>query len=203
MLVSGLFSRLVTAAAIALFASTSIACAASAAAEPRADEATGASADELSRARFTRLPSGPTDARLASLYAAGKKLDNAYVGVYRFNKAGLEATEPDLRVKRVKEVMHRYMCGFFDDAIDLGRATGGKRVEATLADLDLRNNASDEAAAVAAFGGALAQVFTSAKLDVMSGAASGNNTVGEIMGVYDVGHDEVFYFGFTNCGKDD
>jgi hypothetical protein len=41
-----------------------------------------------------------------------------------------------------------------------------------------------------------------AKLDVLSGGASGNNTAGNVMGVYDIARHEIVFFGFTNCGSD-
>ena len=191
-------SRLLAALAITVFAS---AC--SGAPSDTTDDPSGVSADELSKARFTQLKSGPTNAKLAALFAAGNKIDTPYVGVYRFNKPGVEKTDADARMKRIKEVMHRYMCSFFDESIDLGRATGSKRVSVTLSDVDLDNNASGQDAQVAAFSSALTQVFNDSKLDVMSGSASGNNTGGEVMGIYDITHNEVFFFGFTNCGSDD
>lgn len=192
------FSKLLAASALALLAMSSVACTAN----TDAPEATDTSNDELSKARFTSLKT-PSDARLGALYAAGEKLDNVYIGVYRFNKASVEATDPEARTRRIKEVMHRYMCGFFDESIDIGRNTGKSPVAAVLGDLNVRDNASDQDAKVAAFESALTKVYTDAKLDVLSGGASGNNTGGEIMGVYDLRHNEVFYFGYTNCGSDD
>ncbi len=175
-------------------------CAATTGADAADD--TGASADELSRARFTSLKA-PTNKKLGALYANGAKFGNAYRGVYRFNKANAEATDPDARMKRVKEVMHRYMCSFFDESIDLGHASGISDLKATLSDVDMDSNASDQAADVASFSSSLSTVLSDSHLDVMSGSASGNNTMGEIMGVYDTTHNEVLFFGFTNCGSDD
>jgi hypothetical protein len=197
-------ARLASTFALAVLVSTSVACSGTTGpADPDTSDATGASADELSRSRFTWMRSGPTDQDLASLYAAGSKFEGAYMGVYRFNKAGPEATDEFARMQRVKEVMHRYMCSFFDESIDLGRATGSKRVDVTLADVDIEDNAYDQDADVAAFSSALTGVFGRSDLDVMSGGASGNNTAGEVMGVYDVTHNEILFFGFTNCGSDD
>ena len=190
-------SRLFAALLITALASG---CAATTGADAADD--TGASADELSKARFTSLKA-PTSKKLASLYTAGSKFENAYRGVYRFNKASAEATDPDARMKRVKEVMHRYMCGFFDESIDLGHSSGPSDLKATLSDINMDDNASDQTADVASFSSSLSTVLSDSHLDVMSGSASGNNTMGEIMGVYDKTHNEVLFFGFTNCGSDD
>ena len=169
------------------------------------DDSTDVSADELSKARFTLLKSGPTNPKLRALFDAGNKIDTNYIGTYRFNKPTTEKTDQDARLMRIKEVMHRYMCSFFDESIDIGRNTGtiAKKVSTTLSDVDMESNASDQTTQVAAFSSALTQVYTDSKLDVLSGGASGNNTGGEVMGVYDITHNEVFFFGFTNCGSDD
>jgi hypothetical protein len=164
------------------------------------DPAGDTSQDELNTtARFTHLKKGPSDADLAAFSALGAKFDNAYLGTYRFNKAGPEKTDADARMKRVKEVMHRYMCSFFDESIDLAHTTSAK---AALKDVNLDTNASDQSAQVAPLEAALTKVLADKKMDVMSGGASGNNTAGEIMGIYDVTHNEILFFGYTNCGSD-
>src|SRR5262249_38212744 len=91
-------------------------------------EAAPEAAEDALVARFTKLSSGPSDAGLKSFYKAAKKFEYGYLGAYRFNRPGAEATDPAVRMNRVKEVMHRYMCTFFDDGIDLGRNTGDSRV---------------------------------------------------------------------------
>jgi hypothetical protein len=189
--------------ALVVLASSSVACASidPSADADTSDEATGASADELSRARFTRLRS-PTNANLKALYAAGKQFEYGYLGVYRYNRASAEATDPDAREKRIKEVMHRYMCGFFDESIDIGRNTGANRVKAAMTDVNFYDYAYEQEEDVAAFEEALTDVYADPKMDILSGGASGNNTAGNVMGVYDVRTNEILFFGFTNCGSD-
>jgi len=201
--------RSVLVVSLLLLATSVTACSGSAAepmanADPAAAGDQDTSEDELNtKARFTHLKKA-TDKDLNDFFAATGKLESAYRGIYRFNKAGPEATDPDARMKRVKEVMHRYMCGFFDESIDLGRSTGANAVKATLGDVDLDSNASDASNAdTAKLASTLGEVFKNKKLDVMSGSASGNNTMGEVMGIYDMKNNEVLYFGFTNCGSDD
>jgi hypothetical protein len=173
---------------------------------PAADPAGDTSEDELNtKARFTHLKK-PTDADLAAFSTAAAKFDSSYRGVYRFNKAGPEATDPLAREKRIKEVMHRYMCSFFDESIDIGRNTGTTTaaVKQALSDVNIEDNASDQSSSdVTAITSALTKVYKNKKLDVLSGGASGNNTGGEVMGIYDLAHNEILFFGFTNCGSDD
>lgn len=190
-------ARRLAALGLVLFAA---ACSSSSTSSTPTDDDT--SDDELNtKARFTHLKKA-TDPDLQALLAAGSAMENEYVGLYRFNKAGPEATDDNARMNRVKEVMHRYMCSFFDESIDIGRSTGSKKVEATMRDVDFDSNEQDDAK-VKTFQAALTKVFQNDKLDVMSGGASGNSTAGEVMGIYDKGHNEVFFFGFTNCGSDD
>jgi hypothetical protein len=171
---------------------------------PAADPAGDTSEDELNTtARFTHLKK-PTDADLASFSTAAAKFDHSYRGVYRFNKATAEGHDPLAREKRIKEVMHRYMCSFFDESIDIGRNTGAGAVKQALGDVNITDNASDQSPAdVAALTSALTKVYGNKKLDVLSGGASGNNTGGEVMGIYDITHNEILFFGYTNCGSDD
>ena len=187
-----------------LFVLLATACGgASDASDPASPDTEDTSEDELNtKARFTHLRSGPHDADLKSLHDSGGKFEYAYRGVYRFNKPGSEATDRDARMKRIKEVMHRYMCSLFDESIDLSRPSGSNAVKNTLDILDFDRNA-EGTTDVGRFSGALGDVFKKKDLDVVAGYASGNNTAGEVMGVYDVAHNEILFFGFTNCGSDD
>src|SRR3954447_6450631 len=103
-----------------------------------ADDALDTSEDELNtKARFTHLKSGPTDTNLKFLFQAGAKFESSFLGVYRYNKATNEATNADAREKRIKEVMHRFMCSFFDESIDIGRNTGteSKKIATAMSDV--------------------------------------------------------------------
>lgn len=169
---------------------------------PNGDETTGSSEDEL-KARFTSLRK-PTDPALASVYAAANKFESPYLGVFRFNKATNEKTDSALREKRIKEVMHRYMCRFFDESIDIGRNTGSNtaRAKTVIRDLEPDYYMIDEESKIPALESAFAKAYKNPQLDILSGSASGNNTGGAVVGVYDIAHNEILFFGFTNCGSD-
>ena len=77
-------------------------------------------------------------------------------------------------------------------------------MQATLRDVAVEDYGGDVApAAIGRLSSTLSRVFANPKMDVLSGGASGNNTIGEVMGVYDTENHEVLFFGFTNCGSDD
>jgi hypothetical protein len=155
--------------------------------------------------RFHQLKSGPTSKNLLPLFTAGNKIESALVGTFKYLKPTDEATNAASRETRVKEVMHKFMCSFFDDSIDLTHQKGAGGANKVVNDVDLANNTdtggdSPEAKAVIA---AIGTATGDSQLDVMSGSASGNNTEGEVMGVYDTKNNEVLFFGFSNCGSDD
>ena len=88
------------------------------------------------------------------------------------------------------------------ESIDLSHSSGAADLKATLSDVDMDSNASDQAADVTSFSSSLSSVPSDSHLDVISGSASGNEAMGEIMGVYDATHNGVLFFDFTNCGSD-
>lgn len=179
--------------------SLNIGCAGADDATPNDDATTE---DALSQ-RFTRLKKGPTNADLKAFDKAGGKLSPYGAAVYRFNKVGAERTDATARMKRVKEVMHRYMCSFFDESIDLTHRKGAPQLQSTLKDLELDYYTEDQDASEAALKSTLTKILANPDLDVMSGPTSGNNTSGAVLGVYDIKNNEVYFYGFTNCGSDD
>jgi len=167
------------------------------------DNVASAAASVRGGGRFTQLKKGPTNPDLAALSAVATSIDGPFLGTYRFNKAGPEKTDPVARQKRIKEVMHRFMCTLFDESIDIARFSGPSALDKTLSNINFKDNASVSEADAKKFKTALSAVLANKELDVESGRASGNNTAGEVMGVYDIAHNEVLFFGFTNCGSDD
>ena len=187
--------------ALCTLTSVAVACGGTSdATDPADSEET--SQDELNtKARFTHLRR-PTDPALAAVFAAGNKFQTEYVGVYRFNKATTEKTDPAARSKRIKEVMHRYMCRFFDESIDIGPNRGANPAKSVITDLEPDYYMIDEESKIPALESALAKAYKNPKLDILSGSASGNNTAGAVLGIYDTVHNEILFFGFTNCGSD-
>ena len=79
---------------------------------------------------------------------------------------------------------------------------GSEQVD-VLNDLNLDSYAPDTSKAkLSAFEEALKPVLNDRTVEVYSGSAGGNNTGGEVMGLYDIRNDQVLFFGFTNCGSD-
>jgi hypothetical protein len=159
--------------------------------------ASGAQSDAT--ARFHQLKSGPTDKTLATLAVAANKIDAALIGTYKFLRPTTEGSDAGVRETRVKEVMHRFMCSFFDDSINIDHRTGATGAKKAVDDLDLSNNAGGDTSAVES---AIGKIATDNDLDLMSGSASGNNTEGNVLGVYDKKNNEILFFGFSNCGSD-
>ena len=148
--------------------------------------------------RFTNLRT-PTNASLKAFYATANTINPKYLAVYHFNNPTNEGTNADSRAKRIKEAMHRYQCAFFDESIALSRPNDAKDpVADILSSLD--QAVPEENKAV--FTIKIKPVLADKTLDVWAGSASGNNTMGYTMGVYDMKNNEVLFFGDTNCGSD-
>jgi hypothetical protein len=165
----------------------------------KASSATSTAAQRAST-RFHQLKEGPSDNTLALLSTAGNKVDSALVGTYKFLKPTNEGSDAGARETRVKEVMHRFMCSFFDDSIDIDHRTGAAGAKKAVDDLDLSENDNGDTSAIQS---ALTKIASDGDLDLMSGSASGNNTFGNVLGVYDKKNNEILFFGFSNCGSDD
>jgi hypothetical protein len=149
--------------------------------------------------RFRQLKSGPTEKNAASISTAGGKIDNSLVGSFKFLKPTNEGSDAGARETRIKEVMHRFMCSFFDDSIDIAHRSGAASAKKAIDDLDMGNNVEGDAGPISA---AITAAVSDPDLDVMSGTASGNNTFGNVLGVYDKKNNEITFFGFSNCGSD-
>lgn len=97
------------------------------------------------------------------------------------------------------QVAHR-LCGFFDDgvklSVDESSAKGAGQAISHLTD----QSGSEQSV--------LDEMLTSLSaaanpnVEIFEGDASGNNTVGTVLGIYDLEHDEVLVIANTNCGSD-
>jgi len=164
---------------------------------------TNESESDLSRSRFTLLESA-TNKNLDALLKASPKMIGFYsYSVYRFNRVTDEATNDLSRENRVKETMHRYSCRFFDEEIAVGRDGKPEQEVKAIADLFEYDQWDMDKADLKAYEDALAKVAADPDLDILSGSASGNNTSGTVLGVYDVKNNEILETTSTNCGSDD
>jgi hypothetical protein len=110
-------------------------------------------------------------------------------------------SDADLRKGTIGQVLHAD-CEFFDDGVNIAKVDGdAKSIGAAVDDfVDQFIDNSD---------GLKAQLKTDlltaikvGNVDIYSGNASGNNTMGTVLGIYDLDHDEVLGSAFTNCGSD-
>ena len=124
--------------------------------------------------------------------AAGKDLYSDAFTVVKATPAN-GRTAAEVRRNTVAQAAH-LLCGFFDDGVTL---TETKNAASAVADLDLQDNAAETKALTDALSGAGKSV------EIYSGSASGNNTMGNVLGVYDRENSEVLVISNTNCGSDD
>jgi hypothetical protein len=114
---------------------------------------------------------------------------------------GSGRTEQQKREKAVAQALH-LVCPFFDDGVSVSLnshdAKGSKMAADELTDNSMSSNDADYKQ--------ILRVVTSANLqmgvEVYSGSTSGNNTVGTVLGFYDLINNELAVFASTNCGSD-
>jgi hypothetical protein len=116
---------------------------------------------------------------------------------------GKGATAQEIRMNTVAQALHS-VCPFFDDGVSIGINT--KDEKGTLnAVADLIDSSSVDKGD-AAYNQVVRNVSifnAEAGVEVYSGSASGNNTMGTVLGIYDTKTNEVAVFASTNCGRDD
>ena len=116
---------------------------------------------------------------------------------------GSGTTPQELRENAVAQALHT-VCGFFDDGVKLGLnskdAKGSLSAVVDLADASSTDQGDVEFKAAVK---AVTTMNNQVGVEVYSGSASGNNTVGSVLGIYDVKNNEIAVFANTNCGSDE
>lgn len=112
-------------------------------------------------------------------------------------------TVQELRRNAVAQAMHG-LCPFFDDGVGIGVNTKDEKgtlnaVSDLIDSTNVSEGDADHKALIRTIDAANKQVG----VEVYSGSASGNNTVGTVLGFYDVKNNEIAVFASTNCGSDD
>lgn len=131
--------------------------------------------------------------KLSEIANAEKALTQGTVKIITPTPArGRSAAE--VRQATVAQAAHQ-LCAFFDDGVSLGKA-GAEEAINNLADQSLDDKS------IAKMSSTLKEAQGD-KIEIYSGSASGNNTVGTVVGVYDLANNEILVIANTNCGSDD
>jgi len=116
---------------------------------------------------------------------------------------GKGKTLQELRMNTVAQVAHT-ACPFFDDGVAL--SLNSKDEKGTLnavADLIDSSDVNKGDAVYNSLVKNITAINSEDGVEVYSGSASGNNTAGTVVGLYDTKTNEVAVFANTNCGSDD
>lgn len=116
---------------------------------------------------------------------------------------GKGTTAQEIRLNTVAQALHT-VCGFFDEGVSLGiNSKDEKGTLNAVADLIDSSNIDQGDAAYNQIVRDVSVFTNEAGVEVYSGSASGNNTMGTVLGIYDTKTNEVAVFASTNCGSDD
>ena len=141
-----------------------------------------------------------TNAALEKLSVAG----SADPSLLQNNFKVVSTTPPDgrsaavVRMATVAQAAHS-LCGFFDDGVELSLVESKQAASAVTY---LSSGNVDDNDVVASMASALTAA-AGPQIEIYSGDASGNNTAGTVLGVYDLSNNEILVFSSTNCGSDD
>lgn len=134
---------------------------------------------------------------IEALAEAASPLDGIHASSsFQIVKATPAKGRPDavVREQTMKQAMFLGICGFFDEAIDISTVETAKEALEPLE--EYVSDALTLTPAVEA-------VLQAEGTEVYAGYASGNNTGGVVLGVYDTVNNQIFVTGATNCGSDD
>jgi len=113
------------------------------------------------------------------------------------------STLQEMRQKTVGQALHA-LCTFFDEGV--GLSLNSNDAQGALAATNDILYSTDLKLGDAKFTSILTALTNASKqleVEIYSGSASGNNTAGEVLGIYDVKNNEIAIFSNTNCGRDD
>lgn len=110
--------------------------------------------------------------------------------------------EGESRKKAVAQALHT-VCPFFDDGVGIGlNSKDAKGTKIAVEDLTMDGIITEGDAEYKAIAEAVKKINETKNVELYSGAASGNNTAGSVLGFYDLDNNEIAVFANTNCGSD-
>ncbi|MBC7428723.1 MAG: hypothetical protein H7336_08945 [Bacteriovorax sp.] len=112
---------------------------------------------------------------------------------------GAGKTPQEVRMNTVAQALHT-VCPYFDDAVSVGLESRDAKGVNNAVEAFLEESSSESAPALTE---ALTIANKQVGVEIYSGSASGNNTDGTVLGIYDVKNNEIAAFASTNCGSDD
>lgn len=95
------------------------------------------------------------------------------------------------------------LCRFFDDGVAIGLNTKDEAgTMAAILDFTEPMQLNDDDIDYIKFASVVKKLNAESGVELYSGSASGNNTYGQIIGIYDTKTNELAVFANTNCGSD-
>jgi hypothetical protein len=116
---------------------------------------------------------------------------------------GKGASAQEIRQNAVAQALHT-VCGFFDDGVSINlNSKDEKGSLRAVADLLDSSNLTESDTQYKTLVRVVSTINNQTGVELYSGSASGNNTAGTVLGLYDIKNNEIAVFASTNCGKDD
>ena len=111
-------------------------------------------------------------------------------------------TAQEIRQNTIAQVLHS-VCQFFDEGVSLRvNPKNSRGALRAITDFTESSNTMEGDANYNKIAKAISTVISQADVELYSGNASGNNTAGNVLGLYDIKNNEIAVFANTNCGSD-
>ena len=113
------------------------------------------------------------------------------------------STPLEIRTNTIAQAVHT-LCPYFDDGVSI-RVNSKNKAGTDLAVNDYTENGSlsNNDSELKTLTDALSAANQQSGIEVYSGSASGNNTSGTVLGIFDTKNNEIAVFSNSNCGSDD
>ena len=113
------------------------------------------------------------------------------------------STPLEIRTNTIAQAVHT-LCSFFDDGVVI-KVNSKNNTGTDLAVNNFTENGSlaDNDSELKTLSEAISAANQQSGVEVYSGSASGNNTSGTVLGIFDTKNNEIAVFSNSNCGSDD
>ncbi len=103
----------------------------------------------------------------------------------------------------ISESIHKYVTAWFDDGINISRVKSKKEFLDFMSSNAFGSSSEDESLKIEQVTKAIIQLGSNKSIAIYTGSASGNNTMGEVVGIVDLKNKEILSLVNSNFASDD
>ena len=113
------------------------------------------------------------------------------------------STPLEIRTNTIAQAVHT-LCPYFDDGVSIRLNAKNKAgIDLAVNDYTENGSLSNNDAELKTLADSIYSAGQQVGVEIYSGSASGNNTSGTVLGIFDTKNNEIAVFSNSNCGSDD